>query len=217
MEWHCDYCRKQHTGNLLKKLQSAVSSVDDKNVLELLGSNGDRVAVLQVSKNKRPNLDLAKQYRETGTIFIQVCPPVSFEDAIDCLSKPRHVDFCINPVCHECGNYKHEQSLVIINSSCWKCHSPMKVAVREVHHYQPAGPDEFSDKELDIARNKGVLIQTNFSKTVGDAYLSNTCPHCEAMTGNFYLTEHLSDALYGYHTFEKLPQGFCCTHCDTKG
>jgi hypothetical protein len=214
IEWDCQYCLKKHSGNLLKKVAAAKLAEEDKHVIKLLDPNEGKVAVINVSKNKRANIEVAKSYRESGVIYIQVTPPSEDQVISDALSRPRFVDFCINPKCKKCGNFQHEKNLVIIDSSCWKCHSPMKIAMIELHNYQPAGPDEFSEKELGLSRNKGVMIQTNFSKTVGEAYLSNTCPRCDALTGNFYLTEHLSDAHYGYLTYERIPEGYACTHCD---
>lgn len=93
----------------------------------------------------------------------------------------------------------------------------MKVAVLEKCGHYP-GPDEFSDLEVAFARSKGVIIKSNYSKTVRSAYLSNTCPNCEMMTGNHYLfTEHYTSAMYGYYTYERYPQGYFCEHCEANG
>lgn len=93
--------------------------------------------------------------------------------------------------------------MTIVNGLCWKCNQPMKVAVTEGVISSYCGPDEFSSNELDFARSKGVLIEEHFSKTVGETYLANTCPHCGTFAGNFYLfTQYVQPAGIGEYTSE---------------
>ncbi|WP_299580473.1 hypothetical protein [Mucilaginibacter sp.] len=92
----------------------------------------------------------------------------------------------------------------------------MKVAVIDWGGYD-AGPDRFSEQELATAGTKGVVIKNNHSKTVGKAYLSNTCPKCEIFTGDHFLfTDYYTEALYGYLPFESISQGYSCKKCDVQ-
>jgi len=78
------------------------------------------------------------------------------------------------------------------------------------------GPDKFSETELNIARGRGASIKSNYSNIVKTAYLSNTCPACDAMTGNHYLfSDHYTSAIYGYYNFERVPLGYFCKRCRT--
>ncbi|HEY5326299.1 MAG TPA: hypothetical protein VIJ27_04815 [Mucilaginibacter sp.] len=103
--------------------------------------------------------------------------------------------------------------MVIIDSTCWKCKADMKIAVLDCSGYHP-DPEAFSEDELSLARSEGVVIKSNYSKTVGRAYLSNTCPSCDTLTGNHYLfTDHFSEAMYGYLTYKRFPAGYFCEAC----
>jgi len=85
--------------------------------------------------------------------------------------------------------------MLIVSSSCYKCGKPIKVAAVNNDRNMSSwiGPEEFTEEELDFARSKGVFIKSNFSKTMGTSYLSNTCPHCSAFVGQHYLfTEYIA-------------------------
>jgi len=77
-----------------------------------------------------------------------------------------------------------------------------------------AAPDRFNPDELRIAGENKVIIKTNYSNTVQEAYLSNTCPWCHTFIGNHYLPEHYFEAIYGSIPFERVSVGFFCKKCD---
>jgi len=61
----------------------------------------------------------------------------------------------------------------------------MKIALIELY-----GPERFTDKEIEFARSKGVLIEEKFSGTMQESYLANTCPKCGAFIGQFYIHDY---------------------------
>jgi hypothetical protein len=214
ISWHCVYCGDPHAGNLFKKARSVSDVVGEPNQMILADENGQTFVVVIISKNKKPNLGIAHSFRDQGIIYLQICPPVGDEkNIVESVSNPRFVSTCLNPKCKTCGGYQSEKSLVIIDSECWKCNSKMKVAIMDCNgHY--TGPEAFTGDELTFARSKGVLIKNNFSKTVGESYLSNTCPTCAALTGQHYLfTDHYTEAMNGYYTYESYPAGYSCEYC----
>jgi phage FluMu protein Com len=144
-----------------------------------------------------------------------VAVPTDDQTLFDVLSKPRFVMTCLNPKCKKCGHFQQEKTLYIIDADCWKCQAPMKIAVMDYGGHDFPGPDRFSPQELEFARSKGVLIKNNYSKTVRQAYLSNTCPTCDMLTGDHFLfTDYYTQAIYGYYPYESFPQGYRCEHCD---
>lgn len=107
--------------------------------------------------------------------------------------------------------------LNIIDSECRSCHGAMKVAAvepREDLEPHVLGPDEFTPIELDLARKAGVLIQEHYSKTTGERYLANTCPHCGCFSGRFYLfAHHYAPAHHDVLSFQKVAADLYCPCC----
>lgn len=92
--------------------------------------------------------------------------------------------------CEKCGKELINSTITIINASCWKCSNPMKVAVVQGgldRSGSTVGPDEFSERELAVVQNNGVIVKEHYSKTVDESYLANTCTYCNAFVGNFFL------------------------------
>jgi hypothetical protein len=48
IEWTCQYCYKNHKGDLLKKVQTIRISTDDKQILQLLGVDDNLFAVIAI-------------------------------------------------------------------------------------------------------------------------------------------------------------------------
>ena len=51
-------------------------------------------------------------------------------------------------------------------------------------------PNGFEPSELLLVRNKGVIIEKVFSKTVKNSYFANICPHCNSFVGDFYIHDY---------------------------
>ena len=73
----------------------------------------------------------------------------------------------------------------IVEAKCWSCGSPMKIALIELY-----GPERFTDKEIEFASSKGVLIEEKFSGTMQKSYLANTCPKCGSFVGQFHIDDY---------------------------
>ena len=210
--WHCTYCDMYHSGDLLKKVVSIKDT--DEQIIELLDKEEALFAVISISKNKTLNKKVAEKYQSSGTIYIQINPTGNEENITASLTKPQFVDTCLNPKCEACGGYTQSKNMWIVDSYCWKCEQPMKVAVMDCNGYH-GGPDRFSDQELALARSKGVIIQNNYSKTLEEHYLSNTCPACNNFTGDHFLfTGNYCGAAYGDLKFEVINLGYACKVCN---
>ncbi len=72
------------------------------------------------------------------------------------------------------------------DTPCWKCKKAM-CSVYGLLEGQPISPDMFNDEMKRISREKGVLLTERKSGVTGEIHLVNTCPHCGAFIGEFYL------------------------------
>ena len=102
--------------------------------------------------------------------------------------------------------------MTIVDGPCWKCSAVMKVAgIEKAGH--TGGPAEFSDEEIEIARGKGVNIREQYSKTMNEKYLANTC-RCGAFVGEHYLfTDYIAPASYGSLPSQSFEIGYHCENC----
>jgi hypothetical protein len=213
VHWKCVHCRKEHEANLFQdaaSLETDVLTGTWKADIGLFNDLNQLIAAIHISKNKRPITEVTAFYQKQNIIYLQLMPG---DDSAPSMQHPFFVNACLIPKCETCNSFQCEKNLFIIDSSCWKCANPMKVAVVDCGS-QCLGPDKFTEGEITLAREKGTFIQTNYSSVVRDSYLSNTCPSCQKLTGNHYLFEHLEDAKYGHSKFERIPIGYFCDACN---
>ncbi|MGN1061679.1 MAG: helix-turn-helix domain-containing protein [Candidatus Scatosoma sp.] len=72
------------------------------------------------------------------------------------------------------------------NTTCWKCKQTM-CSVYGLVDGHPISPDFFNEEMLEISRKKGAILTERRSGVTGEIHLVNTCPHCGAFIGEFYL------------------------------
>ncbi len=75
--------------------------------------------------------------------------------------------------------------LNILVNECWKCKNDYLIAYLADDSI-PVGPSYFTERQIDIARENGVRIETVHSKTMDEDYDACICPHCEAFLGEFF-------------------------------
>jgi hypothetical protein len=83
--------------------------------------------------------------------------------------------------------------LNIIVDECWRCKNDYLVAYIDDDSI-PYGPSRFTEKQIEIAKAKGVKIEEVHSKTMDTEYDSCVCPHCNSFLGDFF-----------YHDFAYVP------------
>lgn len=67
------------------------------------------------------------------------------------------------------------------------------------------GPEAFTEKQIKLSREKGVLLKVQNSKTAEMSYLANTCPKCDAFIGEwFYFAHYFAPAMYGQYDYEEV-------------
>lgn len=87
----------------------------------------------------------------------------------------------------------------------------MKIALLDIEH-AIVGPSGFSNDEIKIATECGALLIENYSQTRKERYLSNTCPSCKILTGDWFLHDY-----YDQEERETgIPVGTICLSCEQK-
>jgi len=140
-----------------------------------------------------------------------------FESLKAKITTPTFVSICLSSKCKVCNHHLSKTLMTIVEAACYKCKELMKVAVIEAGMSRDAtyvGPEPFTSEEIEFAREKGVIIEQHFSKTVQESYLANTCLSCKAFVGQHYLfTDYLSLAGLGDLKSETYDAGYYCEHC----
>lgn len=214
ISWKCEMCFEDHQYNLLEGVESIKMEYWLKECqpdIALLTADNTVKAVIEVVVNHKPEPQVLKYYSDNGILLIQINLQ-SFED-IDHLEErimaPSKVTHCLSPICEVCGHRKNMAQMRVVDTSCWKCHHIMKMAmITDANFCQVLGPNDFTKNELLLAKQQGVTIEYSYSKTMEDSYLANVCKTCHAFIGEFYLHEYIFDESY-----ETINIGHKCFQC----
>ncbi len=196
-EWKCEKCDEEHQGNLLKK---AINVVTEYNLgicqpdIALLDREGNVIIVIEVVVSHSPEPAVLEYYNNNKIACLQI----KVDDYPDCnnieekLSHPNNVNLCPQPICKICGGIMYQPKLAIFETECWKCKRNMRLAMIIISSKMILYPDDFNEEDIKLAQSLGVTIKKQYSKTINESYLANTCDHCNAFIGDFYMYDYLS-------------------------
>jgi len=227
ISWHCKFCGLDHSGNLLKKVK-VVKVEHNLTVCQpdiaLLDKDENVFAVIEVVVTHKPEPNVVKFYNDNHIILIQInlSSDKDIDELANKIASPDIVEICYNPKCKNCGHFQQKTIMTIIDGPCWKCGSTMKVAtIRSSNGGLMRGvsnnltPRDFTENEINFAKSKGVLLKTQYSKTVNGKYVANSCAKCGSFAGDFYLfTQYIAPAGYGELPSQTFDIGYNCEHCD---
>lgn len=130
--------------------------------------------------------------------------------------KPWESDNSSNPKCPVCCNHQENVIMRIICGPCWKCGEPMNVAMLRANGTK--GPEEFTSEEIAFAEGNGVILKVQYSKSMEESYLANTCL-CGEFAGQFGLFKsYWSPAEYGLDSHKLVIENdtdfHYCLHCE---
>ncbi len=74
-------------------------------------------------------------------------------------------------------------------TECWKCKNDYLIAYFEDDSI-PVGPSFFTERQIDLAKDNGVIIEMVHSKTMNSDYEACVCPHCNAFLGEFFYHDY---------------------------
>ena len=193
IKWDCERCRKTHSRpNLLAKakaiaLEKAVGPYRPD--LSLIDELGEPFLAIEVVVTHAPE-EAALDYYKSKGIHVVEYHVSSQED----LNRPKRFQqfekttVCLQPTCPEHGIAMEDLKLVTAMYSCYKCSAPMKICWIEAHSGSRSGPEDFPQEAINAARNEGVQLKSNYSRTRKERCLSHNCPSCRALQGEFHLS-----------------------------
>ncbi|KAM3104390.1 hypothetical protein, partial [Phormidesmis sp. 146-33] len=170
------------------------------------------IAVIEVVVTHAPE-QAALDYYKRNQITVVTYTLESDEDTrrLDSPTlKPDRVNLCTTPKCPKCGSHTSRKRLLIIDSNCWKCTAPMKVAaLRGDMGYLGAG--DFVASDIQLANQHGASLQSHYSQTARERYIANTCLRCKAFVGSHYLFgDYIANPSCGRQEFDA---GYYCPVC----
>lgn len=195
IQWNCNLCSDTHEGNLVKRATSVKQDYSFGPCppdLTLFNEKGSPVAFIEVIVSRQPEESVRTFAAEYKVSIVEF--HINSAEDLDALVRPgkltaTRIDYCNRPKCARCKRPLQNKTLHVVDAPCWKCNRQMKVAILEVEGVC-SGPDDFSKDDVALARARGALLKENYSKTVGERYVSNTCPNCGAFVGSFFLHDY---------------------------
>lgn len=163
IHWHCPYCSKQHSKNLLKKVEVIQENYllnGQLTDMALIGKDGNPLIAINFIIKRKLTKKALEFYEKSGIILIQY--QVSEIDWIqyeETLAHPQYVTFCENI---ECYNYQFYQNCIQreIFRQKFKCKKCGKVIdgymVRKSSAFGKLGLGYLSDEE------KQEIVRTYF-------------------------------------------------------
>ena len=125
-----------------------------------------------------------------------------------------HTLICQRPKCKECSSPFPLRAITISTKDCWKCGQNVNVAM---DHKDDSSmeQDDFTNEELEFARENGVILERRFSSTAMEKYLANVCTNCDKIQGNWFLYKDPFHDRFTLHQTERQAYGPYDT-CSTK-
>ncbi|MDE0079223.1 MAG: hypothetical protein OXO50_17015 [Caldilineaceae bacterium] len=131
-----------------------------------------------------------------------------------------HTLLCQRPKCDDCSHPLPKRTISISEIDCWKCKRNLRVAVGYKddealgYHITRGTEIGFTDEELEFIKANGVVMERRFSSDAGTKYLANICPHCDRLTGNWFLYSDPHHRRFNVHLTTREKYG-PCDRCST--
>jgi ssDNA-binding Zn-finger/Zn-ribbon topoisomerase 1 len=200
-EWDCEFCRKVHRRNLVRKARQVEKEFTLKGGerrpradLVLLDSKSKPYVAVEIVFTHAPEDWVIDTYRELGVTRVEFS--LKDEKDLELLAngetlKADKVDWCEMPKC-ECGRFFRPRVVHLVDADCWKCHSDMVIAYG-TGSCGAMWPMEFTLAERKVAEKQGAHFSVQYSRMARERYLANTCSFCKKISGNNFLHDHCGD------------------------
>ena len=208
---HCNQCRDELQVNLLDGVAEIRRNVNVGSVrpdLSMFDADGKPRRFVEVVDSHAPEKNVHLFAAENDVEVFEVHLATEFEflgrrrnKALDEVLTKRtrikqlaegtvvidaHNLLCNKPKCADCGRPLPLREISIREKDCWKCGRSVIVAVGHIDGGS-LEQDEFTDDEIEFARENGVTLERRFSATAGGRYLANVCTGCDQIQGNWFL------------------------------
>lgn len=200
IEWDCTECNSRHEGNLVK----AAKRVGLEVVLQgcrpdivLFDASGKIVALVEIVVKHFPE-DAVFKYCDDNKVALLIIDIESIEDVVELETTAKfglsECSVCLAPKCPECKSAMLERCMFVIETNCWRCRRKMKMAFAQIGSTL-LDVDEFCNYDLNVANRHGVILREQYSKTLRERYVANTCGRCGAFIGNHFLIDYRYEAI----------------------
>ncbi len=223
ISWKCIYCYRKHSGDLIKKARRVAlehSLGICRPDISLFDEDGRVYAVIEVVVTHAPDNAVKDYYRKNGITLIELHldPDAVLNDVSTKLSSADHVQLCPDRKrCSDCGHFQESIEMKLIEAPCYRCNSKMKVPYIEGDHSRGShiGPDQFSQKEMAVAREQGAFIDWQYSRTLNAKYWAATCWRCKRFIGrNQLFTDYIAPAAFEGSEVVLIRLRDFCSYCE---
>lgn len=212
MEWKCSVCGSEHKINLSEGIDDALleAHIGEYKPDIVLLKGGEPVYAVEIVVSHEPTVYATQHYASKNIQLVKIM--LETEEELYKLNeevlRPASVEYCpVTPRCPNCGSYMEPAYLNITTSKCWHCGTPHKKCWITVGDGTFYGPEQFTQEEINLAKEKGVLIEKRYSRSLEEWYNANVCPRCGKFHGQLFIHDLL------YLEDEKYFLGYKCPYC----
>lgn len=185
LNWVCNSCNHNNSGNLLGK----TASIKEEYVLgecrpdiALLDKEENVLGVIEIVVTHEPEESVLQYYKANKIALIQI-GLISEEDLNKVEEKatnPDIVDLCLSPRCQNRDNYKINRKVVYFRDKCGRCFSEIlrfKIEVDSAVGKQYSR--DFTEEEISMVKSKLDNIIVGEDPTTKEKYPIFDCENCK--------------------------------------
>jgi len=195
LNWTCDSCHYENSGNLLGKatlIKEEYSLGECRPDIALLDKEENVLAVIELVDTHKPEESALQYYKANKITFIQI-NLTSEEDLNEVekkVQKPDIVDLCLSPKCQNSDKYKITRTIKAFRHNCGRCFAIIprfEIEINSVFGSQLSR--DFTEEEINTVKSNRNKIVNCHEIVIGKdsatkvKYPVVVCENCQMMRG----------------------------------
>ncbi len=191
LNWNCDSCDYNNSGNLLEK----VAFIKEEYTLEacrpdiaLLDKEENFFAVIEIVVTHKPEESVLQYYKENKIVLIQInlSSEEDFNKGEEKITNPDIVDFCLSPKCQNFDKYIINRKILVYRVRCGRCLNPIENYYIEIDSvFGKQVSSDFTENEINLVKSKRKNIETKINKTTKEIYPAFICLNCKRIRSKY--------------------------------
>ena len=185
LNWNCNSCNYQNSGNLLDKvtfIKEEYNLGQCRPDIALLDDEENTIAVIEIVVKHKPEESVLQFYRDRKITLIQI--DLSSEEDLERIEEkitnPNIVDFCLSPTCQNNNRYEISRKIIYPIVQCNQCFSRKEEYLIEIESiFGKQHSYNFTESEISFikSKRKNIIIKNN--KATNEKYPIADCVYCK--------------------------------------
>jgi len=187
LNWWCNYCNKNNSGNLLEKvtlIEKEYTLRGYRPDIALLNKDGNVVAVIEVVVTHPPEKSALQYYKENKIVLTQitVTSEADLDRFKDRAGLPNIVELCLNPKCPNRDSYKIDRSIRVSPRQCNGLFCRSTLANFDIMLDTPFGTrlsKDFTEDDINWVSSRYENIKTHKDPATKEKFPYMFCEDCQ--------------------------------------